>query len=104
MPKNVEDAFRIDPMNNNHFWRTAIEKELKTVCAAYKLYDKNGKNFTPEQIRADRKKHLVGYKEITCHFVFDIKLDGSFTQKARFCANSSKTDVPKSLIFFCCFS
>ena len=31
---------------------------------------------------------------MTCHFVFDVKLDGSFTRKARFCANGSKTDVP----------
>ena len=34
-----------------------------------------------------------------CHFVFDVKLDGSFTRKARFCANGSKTDVPKSLSY-----
>ena len=38
-------------------------------------------------------------KKITCHLVFDIKLDGSFTRKARFCANGSNTDVPKSLSY-----
>ena len=77
----------------------AIEKELKTVCVVYKPYEQNRDNILPQQIRSDRKKHLVGYKEITCHFVFDIKLDGSFTRKARFCANGSKTDVPKSLSY-----
>ena len=99
LPKNVDDAFRIDTLNDNHFWRNSIEKELKTVCVAYKPYKQNGENITPEQIRAERQKHLIGYKEITCHFVFDVKLDGSFTRKARFCANGSKTDVPKALSY-----
>ena len=99
LPKNVDDAFRIDHLNDNYFWRTAIEKELKTVYVAYKLYKQNRTNISPEQIRADRKKHLVGYKEITCHFVSDVKLDGSSTRNARFCANESKTDVPKSLSY-----
>ena len=58
-----------------------------------------GGNISTEQIRAERQKHLIGYKEITCHFVFDVKLDGSFTRKARFCANGSKTDVPKLLSY-----
>ena len=66
---------------------------------AYETYEHNRENISPEQIRAERQKHLIGYKEITCHFVFDVKLDGSFTRKARFCANGSKTDVPKSLSY-----
>ena len=44
---------------------------MKTVCAAYKTYEQNSKNIVLVQIRAERKKLLVGYKEITCHFVFD---------------------------------
>ena len=84
MPKNIKDALKIDELNGNHFWRTAIEKDLKTVCIAYKPYGQNGENISPEQKRTERKKHFVGYKEITCHFVFDIKLDESFTRKARF--------------------
>ena len=31
--------------------------------------------------------------------IFEVKLDGSFTRKARFVANGSKTDVPKSLTY-----
>ena len=96
MSKNVDNAFRLNELNDNHFWRRDIKKELKTVCVAYKPYEQNGDNISLEQIPANRKKHLVDYKEITCHFVFDIKLDRSFTRKARFCANSSRTDVPKS--------
>ena len=32
-------------------------------------------------------------------FLFDVKLDRSFAKKARFNANGSKTDVPKSLSY-----
>ena len=53
LPKNVEDAFRIDTLNDNHFWRKSIEKELNTVCVAYKPYKQNGKDITPEQVCAE---------------------------------------------------
>ena len=100
MPNNVDEAFRIDELNNNHSWRRAIEKNLKTVCAIYKLYEQNKDNILQNRSVLKRKKRIVGYKEITCYFVFDIKLDGSFTRKARFCANGSKTDVTKYLSYF----
>ena len=35
-----------------------------------------------------------GYKEIKCHIIFDIKVDGKFTQKARFVAGGDSTDPP----------
>ena len=73
-PKNVDDAIRQDTYNGNYFWQDAIQKELKTVCIAYKPYEHNGENISPEQIRAEKQKHLIGYKEITCHFVFDVDL------------------------------
>ena len=69
LPKTIKDDYRIDERKGNYFWRTAIEKELKTVSVAYKPYEKNLENIFPEQIGVDRKNHLVGYKEITCHFL-----------------------------------
>ena len=38
LPKIVEHAFQLDEDNRNDFWRNSIEKELKTVCVAYKPY------------------------------------------------------------------
>ena len=84
LPKNVDNKFGIDIMNDNNFWRMAIEKELETVCVAYKSHKHNKKDISLEQIRSDRQKHLIGYKETTCHFVSDVKLDESFTRKAYF--------------------
>ena len=48
LPKNVEDAIRLDMFNGNYFWRNAIEKELKTVCVTYKPYKHNGENISSE--------------------------------------------------------
>ena len=56
----------------------------------FRRYDEH----TPEELRADSKL-LPGYQEITFHMVFDIKMDGKFTRKARYVANGAKTkDVP----------
>ena len=99
LPKKVNNAFRIDQLNDDHFWGTSVENELKTVCFAQKLYKQNGPDRSLEQIRADKKKHLVGYKEIICHLLSYIKMDGSFMRKTFFCTNGSKTNVPKSLSY-----
>jgi hypothetical protein len=100
IPKTVEEAFRFDEENNNTFWRDSIEKEMKTVSVAYHKYvhDDDGE-LSAHDVRSNQKKYLVGYKEITCHMIFDIKLDGNFTRKARFVANGSKTEAPKSLTY-----
>ena len=34
-------------------------------------------------------KELIGYEEIGCHMIFDVKMDRSFTRKARFVAGGS---------------
>mmetsp|Transcript_34844 Transcript_34844/g.53422 ORF Transcript_34844/g.53422 Transcript_34844/m.53422 type:complete len:153 (-) Transcript_34844:1146-1604(-) len=39
---------------------------------------------------------MPGYTEIGCHMVFDIKIDGKFTRKARFVTNGHETgNLPK---------
>ena len=42
---------------------------------------------------------LPGYKEISCHTTFDIKLDRKFTRKARFVVNGSKGEWPKLVTY-----
>jgi len=39
---------------------------------------------------------LIGYQEIKCHMVFDVKMHGDLTQKARFVAGGHTTDSPTS--------
>jgi len=50
---------------------------------------------TPEEIRKNATK-LPGHSEIGLHMVFDIKMDGLFTRKARLVANGNETpEFPK---------
>ena len=42
---------------------------------------------------------LKGFKEITGHLVFDIKLGENFRRKARFCADGHKTEAPQSVTY-----
>ena len=42
---------------------------------------------------------LKGFKEITGHLVFDIKLGENFRRKAQFCADGHKTEAPPSVTY-----
>ena len=81
LPKTVEEALEIDRINGNDLWFQAIFLEMTNVKPAFaKRTDLNKDNV---------RQMLIGYKELKCHMVFDIKLDGKFTRKARFVANGS---------------
>ena len=46
----------------------------------------------------DRYNHaLVGYKEITCHLMFDIKME--LTRKARYVAGGNITNPPSFITY-----
>jgi len=87
VPHSVDRALQLDAENGNTLWYDALKKEMDKIMIAFSFRD----DMTPEDVRADPQL-LVGYQEISCHTVFDVKMD--FTRKARFCANGSKTDTP----------
>jgi len=39
---------------------------------------------------------LQSYQEIKCHMIFNIKMDGNITRKARLVADSHTTETPAS--------
>jgi hypothetical protein len=80
LPKSVVEAFQIDRQDANDLWCEAIEKEMK--------------NGTPEEAG----KQLVGYQFITCHMIFDAKIE-NFTRKARFVAGGHTTEPPQSITY-----
>lgn len=86
VPKSVDEALQIDKEERNTFWADAIEEEMKKVRPAFRLY------------KGDTKE-LVGYQEITTHFIFDIKLGENFRRKARLVADGHKTDTPSSVTY-----
>ena len=42
---------------------------------------------------------LVGYKEITVHLIFDVKLSENLRQKARFVADGHLVETPTSITY-----
>jgi hypothetical protein len=49
-----------------------------------KIACKANDNYIPKEVQRWKANNLVGYQEIKCHVIFDIKMD--FMQKARFVA------------------
>lgn len=84
LPKTVEEALEIDRRTGTDFWQKAIEKELHNVAVAFEVQEDGT---VP-----------VGYKEIPCHFVFDIKGD-TLARKARLVCGGHKTDPPKDMTY-----
>jgi len=89
IPKSVEHALRIDYETGTDYWRKAIEKEMKNVRVAFQRY-------TEGLDGSQGPSSLQGYQEIKCHMIFDIKMDGDFTRKARFVAGGHTTEAPSS--------
>ena len=93
IPKDVNEAIQLDDENKNRRWYDSIQKEMSNVRIAF--------DAKPEISVDDARsnKALVGYQEIRCHMIFDIKMDGKFTRKARFVAGGHTTDPPSSITY-----
>jgi hypothetical protein len=66
---------------------------MAKVKVAFKRWDEG----TLEEAR--NGKILVGYQEIGCRMIFDIKMDGNFTRKARLVAGGHTTEAPASITY-----
>jgi len=84
LPKTVQQALEIDSHTGTTFWHDAIDKEMKNVLPAFKFTD-------DDQIP-------VGFKHITCHMIFDVKMVG-LVRKARFVAGGHLTDPPVESVY-----
>jgi hypothetical protein len=89
----VEEALQIDKMTGTKHWENAIKKEMEKVGVAYMV--KHG--ITPDDVRNGRVKDMIGFQEIKCHVVFDVKMD--FTRKARFVAGGHMTQPATSMTY-----
>ena len=84
IPGTVREAMELDREAGNNLWREAIEKEWKNSRVAFQLLERG-------------QPPPVGYKEITCHLIFDLKLD--MTRKARYVAGGHLTQVPTYMTY-----
>ena len=76
----------LDGENVNNFWRDSIKQEMTTVWVAFQEFDGD-------------PSELIGYQEITCHLVFDIKLAENFRRKSRMVADGHKTATSSSVTY-----
>ena len=80
IPTSVGHAEKLDAENGNHFWRDALNKEMHNVGIAF-------------QILETGERPPVGWKPVTGHLIFDVKMD--FTRKARWVLDGHKTSKPE---------
>jgi hypothetical protein len=66
---------------------------MSKVKVAWKVKE----GYTPEQARHGQVPDLIGFQEIGCHLIFDVKMD--FSRKARFVAGGHTTDTPASMTY-----
>jgi len=95
VPKSIDKAYRIDEENGNSYWTDALKKEISKVLVAWEAYDKG---LTPEEVRAGKAPDLIGFQEIGCHMIFDVKMS-DLSRKCRFVAGGHTTEAPARLTY-----
>ena len=91
LPHSVEEAYKLDAENGNDLWRHAIQQEMSRVRIAFDRW-------LGGSTRDEVKKKLVGYQEIHCHMIFDIKMAG-LVRKAHLVGGGHTTDTPSSITY-----
>jgi hypothetical protein len=74
MPKSVNDALQMDREYGNDMWECAIKKEIGKAKVAY---EPNKGGFTGQEIQEKKLDTMIGFQEIKCHIIFDVKMDFS---------------------------
>jgi preprotein translocase subunit Sss1 len=85
LPKSVKAALAIDAATNTTYWKDAIALEIKNVDVAF-------------QDLEDGERVPVGYQQIRCHMIFDVKV-GSLKRKARYVAGGHETEPPAAMTY-----
>ena len=87
IPKTVKEAVEIDQYNGDTFWWDSIMQEIINVRPAFEVWVK-------------RKEYLpIGYQEIKCHMIFDIKPGEKIRRKARLVGGRHTTTIPASITY-----
>ena len=92
VPKDYNDAIRLDKENSNTHWQDAMDLEL-TQIHEYKVFKETGK----AQFHNGKVVTSDGFQKIRVHFVYAVKHDGRF--KARLVADGHLTKEPVESIY-----
>jgi hypothetical protein len=88
IPKDYEEALKLDELNQNAKWKDATITEMSQLKEYECFIDAGiyGQDKPPD-----------GHKKICAHLVFDVKHDGR--HKARYVAGGHLTDVPNESVY-----
>ena len=75
------------------FWTKAIAKETANIRIEFENLD----DVTHDGMR--KRKIKPGYEHVNVHMIFDIKMNGKFTRKARLVANGHTKAPPSSITY-----
>ena len=92
VPKDYNDAIRLDKENSNTHWQDAMDLEV-TQIHEYKVFKDTGK----AQFHNGKVVTPDGFQKIRVHFVYAVKHDGRF--KARLVADGHLTKEPVESIY-----
>ena len=92
VPKDYNDAIRLDKENSNTHWQDAMDLELSQIHE-YKVFKDTGK----AQFHNGKAVIPDGFQKIRVHFVYAVKHDGRF--KARLVADRYLTKEPVESIY-----
>jgi Reverse transcriptase (RNA-dependent DNA polymerase) len=90
IPKSIREALKVDAENGNTLWWDAIVLEMSNVKVAFEEYDGG--------LTQDGKPK--GYKYVSTHMLFDVKLGENYRRKARLVADGHKTETPTTTITY----
>ena len=92
VPKDYNDAIRLDKENSNTHWQDAMDLELSQIHE-YKVFKDTGK----AQFQNGKVVTPDGFQKIRVHFVYAVKHDGRI--KARLVADGQLTKEPVESIY-----
>ncbi len=92
LPQTVAEALA-NHQTRTDFWQKALRKDMNKVKVAWTAAD----GVSPKQAQTGKESSMIGYQEIQCHVMFDVKVD--FTRKAWFVDGGHTADTPGSITY-----
>jgi hypothetical protein len=87
IPKSAKEALQIDKENGDTKWWDAIVQEMGNVRPAFQLHE------------GSKEDLPIGYQQIRCHMIFDVKMGENFRRKARLVGGGHMTVAPASITY-----
>ena len=84
VPIDVAEAKQLDNDNVNTLWQDTFKKDMENSQVDF-------------QLLGHEDKSPVGYKEIPCHLIFDVKM--GLTQKSQYVVGGNLTNPPNSMTY-----